>query len=368
MGRFLGFTLTQSPFDGTALMSKAEPLRQTGPEILRILLMLMIITHHLLVHGLGLSRLFFGQSTGNPSMVAAELFLNSFVVGAVNCFILISGYFGIRLKARSLSQFLLQAIVYSVGIVVVFRLVGWNAPYASIFLYWFLVVYLALMGLSPFLNRLIDSLSDRELASFLGTLLLVVCGLGFAGRLSSFMGTDHGLVQMITMYVLGHSLRRFESILKKLRPHHCLFALVACGVGVFLPSLALFRHHPSAAWSLFSYENPLIILSAIALFLLFVRAPWQWKHARTVSTSVFGIYLLHDNERFRELVIQKWVPKFVHQPWEVVVYIPAFAVAIFLVGWLIDFAVLKVVAIVLDLKPLRWIERNVDSRLLQNPR
>lgn len=344
-------------------MLKPESIRKTGPEILRILLMLMIIVHHFIVHGLGLAGLAVGEIRGTPSLVPTELLVNSFVVAAVNSFVLISGYFGIRLKARSLCAFLLQATIYSVGILAVFRGLGWHTGYASIFKYWFLVVYLALMLLSPYLNRLIDSLTNRELVGLVGTFVLIVCGLGFLGRATFSLGTDHGALQMIALYVFGRAMHRFETLLRRIHWKHCLLGISLCGGLVFLSTFALYSKHPSTAWSVFSYENPLILLFSFFLFLVFLRLPWQWTHARKISSHVFGVYLLHDNEQFREMVIQGWIPKIIHQPWEALAFLPLLALALFMAGWLVDVVVLKFVEGLLGLKPLRWMTRNLDGIL-----
>ena len=63
-------------------------IRQSNFELLRIVAMLLIVAHHFLI---ATGRLDYRSGT----LRGGEL-VNSFCVVGVNCFILISGYFGIK--------------------------------------------------------------------------------------------------------------------------------------------------------------------------------------------------------------------------------------------------------------------------------
>jgi len=64
--------------------------RQSNIELLRIISILMIVIHHVLVHGI--------YNAVNNSTLH---FIDSFVIYGVNIFLLISGYFTINLKWKS---------------------------------------------------------------------------------------------------------------------------------------------------------------------------------------------------------------------------------------------------------------------------
>ena len=71
--------------------------RQSNIESLRIVLMFFIVLHHFIVHAAEPDLLY--STTIDPS-IAVGAILNGFLYMAVNCFILISGYFGIKFKLK----------------------------------------------------------------------------------------------------------------------------------------------------------------------------------------------------------------------------------------------------------------------------
>ena len=68
--------------------------RQSNIELLRIISILMIVIHHVLVHGI--------YNAVNNSTLH---FIDSFVIYGVNIFLLISGYFTINLKFSGYAVF-----------------------------------------------------------------------------------------------------------------------------------------------------------------------------------------------------------------------------------------------------------------------
>ena len=71
--------------------------RNRGVELCRIVLMIFITMHHIIAFNYGLYT--------NPELIsyvdrAVLIFINSFLICAVNVFFLISGYFGIRMNEK----------------------------------------------------------------------------------------------------------------------------------------------------------------------------------------------------------------------------------------------------------------------------
>ena len=69
-------------------MIKENNKLDCGVEVLRIILMVFIVSHHCIVHGIGFSDLQSGEWIGNNTEVYA--FCNAFLVVAVNVFFMIS--------------------------------------------------------------------------------------------------------------------------------------------------------------------------------------------------------------------------------------------------------------------------------------
>lgn len=91
--------------------------RNSSVEILRFLLMLLIIVWHSLVHGVGLTSI--GNIPDFGISYLPTLIICSIAAVAVDCFMLISGYFGIRFSWKGLANLVFSCLFYSVGISIV---------------------------------------------------------------------------------------------------------------------------------------------------------------------------------------------------------------------------------------------------------
>lgn len=94
------------------------PVRQSNIELLRIISMLMVLTVHVDGASLGLPAPDgdFASLSGHDVW---RLAVESVAIIGVNCFTMISGYFGIRLRWKSALSFLFECLFYSVAIYIV---------------------------------------------------------------------------------------------------------------------------------------------------------------------------------------------------------------------------------------------------------
>ena len=74
-------------------------MRQSNMELLRVVSMLMVLAVHIDGASLGLPRLG-GNLGAMTARDAWQLVTEALAIVGVNCFTLISGYFGIRLRLR----------------------------------------------------------------------------------------------------------------------------------------------------------------------------------------------------------------------------------------------------------------------------
>ncbi len=94
-----------------------------GVEILRLLLMIFVVAHHVIVHGFGFSSLKDGTWDGDSTYIFA--LMNSFLVVAVNIFFLISGYFGVKRNMKKVGTLHIQAMLYAfISALIVFAISG----------------------------------------------------------------------------------------------------------------------------------------------------------------------------------------------------------------------------------------------------
>ena len=146
--------------------------RNHGIDLLRIVLMFMIIVGHLFTH----TNIRSEAASYSPKWIYAWI-LQTLALCAVNCFIIITGYYsnhndyGIRLKKLVLLSG--QVLFYSITIYTVFLLTG-LIDFSLLDLvktvfpimsgqYWFFTSYILLMLLVPFINVMLNHLSDFKL-------------------------------------------------------------------------------------------------------------------------------------------------------------------------------------------------------------
>jgi len=272
--------------------------RQSNIELLRIILMLMIISHHILVHGFGLEHLT-AQEYKIDSNTYVELVFNSFLVIGVNCFVFISGFFGIKFNLKKVISIVVKAVTYSVSLYLVFCMLSKvefsiGAFIKSFFpistnLWWFVTTYVGLYFLSPFLNAGVEKLDYRGL-------WIVLVGYFVLNCMSSFMfggisKDGYHIFHFIFLYLLGRFMR-----VNKITVKNPLLVVLFCTFIIgLLVSVSMFLHRTSLAWHLFYYNNPLIVLSAIALFFLFIDLKINNNgFVNGLAQCVFGVYMIHD--------------------------------------------------------------------------
>ena len=139
--------------------------RHPGIELLRGVLMLMIVLVHLTGNGVLLADSPIPYTESN--WLWANI-IDSICYPAVNIFILISGYFGIRLSLEKVLKLDIPVIFYSVVLFLILGSFSLGGTLTATFPilskeYWFLTSYFLLMLVSPLLNAIIESRSQGEL-------------------------------------------------------------------------------------------------------------------------------------------------------------------------------------------------------------
>lgn len=278
--------------------------RESNIELLRIIAMWYILMHHLIVHAMCPELL------GGKGELSGSYILYSFVEGflyvAVNVFVLISGYFGIKLRARRIWSLYLQCAFYGL-FTYLFGVIMGTVPFVqhtivtkSLLIFshasswWFVVCYLMLMIISPFLNYSMQKMSKKEYLFSLIIFTFLQLYLGWFWQKSAYDTNGYSLINFIFVYLIGGYLRRFVSLDK---PHLqrkislmiyvlCAFLFGVCNI------LRLYIHIPFG--NLWAYNNPIIIVGAIGLF-LFVRSfDIQSNVVNMLGKGVFAAYLITD--------------------------------------------------------------------------
>ena len=279
-------------------MSPIKKERNSSIELLRILLMVMIIMHHVVSSVIA-------PGFSSHGWACLDVVLHT----AVIVFVLISGYFGIRFSWKRFVSLILQVVFYSVLLSLVTAYINKGLHYKDLILafmpfsnnyYWFVTAYLQLYLVAFFLNKTNRSLSDKEFFSLIGVLAFFVFYLGFL-RKNGICSDGKNLVNFIFIYEIGQALRRYQLWLEgKMKWVYAgvTSMLVVIGICYFIPDKNnLFVH---AMAFLYKYNSPFLILLSVLIFLCFLNIHLHSKWINYLAASSFSIYLIHEHPLFRE--------------------------------------------------------------------
>ncbi len=353
----------------------SHPRREVGFELLRVLAMILIVTHHFLVHG-GL-RAGAEAGTVNAHIVWG---IDAVSVVAVNCFVLVGAYFasGKPFKFSRVARIWLQVLFYSVGIYVVLGVIGvvdlssietLRSALPLLFnRYWFATAYVALLLLSPFLNRGLDTLTPfhhRILVVLLSALMpawfvvLPFLPLDY----SSVIDTRHGysVFWFVYLYVLASYVRRHNR--RGLSPGAAaLLFFIASGVTAAGPVLS------GSLDRLYWYSSPTVLAASLALFLfaksLDIREGVFRRAILGLAPMSFGVYLISDNRMVRSVLYSRLLDTadYANEP-SLVAYLVSWVLLTYLTCVLIDYIRQKVFGALGVERAMHWIDARVRRAL-----
>lgn len=306
-----------------------QQLRNSNIELLRIVSMLMVVVLHFNNNG---------ANTGivnMPEVLTERLtwgfLVESLCLVAVNCFVLISGYFSIKLKVRSLLKFYLQCFI--IGLFSYLFYIGLSGGFSTwqsaegLFTmkilierllafthngWWFVVSYVGLMLLSPLLNSAVDNMTRKR---FLHSLILFSIVILYLGWYQKVEVTNYGnsLISFIWIYLLGRYIGKHVQI-ESIRKYRWLWL-----AGYLISALALFgmimlRYHFSIEMHYpLDYNNPFVVVAAMMLLFFFLSFSFRSKVINGIASSVFAAYLIQESCYFgHEWLYPQMREMFVH--------------------------------------------------------
>lgn len=227
--------------------------------------------------------------------------LESLSIIAVNCFILITGYFSYKKDSVKCSKTInLIAIMFFWGLlltlVTVFILRPQNIStklivgiIESATNQWFVIIYCILYLSIPFLNKVIGNINQISYK------ILLIIGIFFFYFWPSFYTTvtvkDHGygIVNFVFLYFIGAYIRKYHEKNKQIvKP---LISYLVCAVIVSIISLKISR-----AWDYCFIFN---LFGSVALFEVFRSINIKYnKIINKLATYTFAVYLIDANGAF----------------------------------------------------------------------
>lgn len=334
-------------------MSQLKNNRNQGLDLLRIICMLMVVTLHYYGHGCLVGD---QLVPGTTNWFLGNL-LYPFSLVAVNCVVLLSGYFQCtsRFKLKRMVSTWVQVAIYSVGLYIAAKLLFGGFSVSALLKnalpvvtdqYWFVTAYLLMYMVSPFLNCMIRAMG-KHLHFLCCCILLGIFSVAHnMAYIYDFGDVDGGytFLWFCILYTVAAYIRLYVPVEGK---HHkwglLTYALCALGVG-----LARFVAHYVTTWLLgapmltsffYSYNSILVVPASIGLFMAMRTVKVEGRGAKLVgffAPLAFGVYLIHDHPAVRPSLWSFLKPyDFAGSVW-MIPYAVACATGIFLVCCMVE--------------------------------
>lgn len=297
-----------------------KKIRESNFELMRIISMFLIIIWHILIHGNVINNCV------NPGVKVFLEISMFFILIHVNSFVILTGYFQSvsSFKKDKLIKLVIQVITYSSVITLIGLKMGWNGDFRRITIlnsflpsvlgnYWFIVAYLIVYVYSDYINKFIHSLSKPDYKKLLFIGFGIFSVMPYISGMKLLYNDGYNFYSFIYLYMVGGYLRMYplkESYhfkhmsIKKYR-YVIIFLFIVCGllnyfVNDFAYKIAGFNEfYSEIANRIFGthliYSSPFAIIQSVCFFELFKTINIRSKLINFVSSTAFGIYLLHDN-------------------------------------------------------------------------
>ena len=284
--------------------------RQSNGELLRLICMLMIVMHHFIIFSMypGTFELEVNEGAWDQKLVLA---IHCFIYIGVNCFVLLSGWYSIRLKPKSVinlwSICFFYAVIRFFGNLVDsnmfekgYDILSWKylSPVLLPFSHtghWFITCYVALMLLSPILNKAIDSFNRPQLRMAVVLTSIMCLWFGFLWGIEQVNDNGYNTMQFIWLYLIGGYLRRCcDAGWLRMHRRRCLWVYVGCsllwGLIIMLKEYGI----RVPFWRPFTYCNPLVMGASIGFFLFVMSFEFKNRTINWLASSVLAVYLVQD--------------------------------------------------------------------------
>ena len=278
--------------------------RNSAVEILRILSMFFVV----LVH--------FNRLGINPGIIDAtgELTLEngighmiqSIAIVAVDVFVLISGYFGIRFKVKGVLRLYLMCLCWGIIAFVLFcifchRSIGRSILFQVLAFtqdrWWFILAYLYLYFAAPLLNAAVEHLTKRGFILVLALYTVSAFYFGYFRGVGDNM-SGYSFAQFVYLYLIGRFINRHVPIERNGHTRKTMFLwwLLFTGMTFSLAILNQVGLHGQVTFLRpYPYNSPFVVGAAICLLCYSLTFSYSSRMVNCIAGSVLPAYLLQES-------------------------------------------------------------------------
>lgn len=352
--------------------------REYGIDLLRVLCMMGILGVHILIAGEGRGREFHGTATG-----CFLYALHYICLCSVNLFAAISGYLyaaKAKVRSRNLIGLLVNVEAYSVVFTIVLYVCSTNfltdakSILGSLFpmttgAYWYLVCYIFVFLMIPWLNLLIRSMTRQQYTALLVVMYVLCCVVPTVGGRDYFVLEEgYSALWLLFCYLVGGYIQVNKAFLaERIRrfwyPVIFWAIVVLICIAYLLVSWGVLSE--AVYFSFVGYNALLPIISAAAALLYFIGVNIESRKAqklvRSLSDAAFDVYVIHCHHLFYDIFIRSHYD-FLNTmpPWAAAASLLGIILAFYVLGW-VSCLVRKILFRILKIDDLiNWVGEKID--------
>lgn len=310
-----------------------KKMRNPAIELLRIIMLLQIVFLHVSDYG-GFSKIA-NQLGGNRELTFWLIWLMCRC--PVFVFIVIMGYYMCESRSgfnkKRLLKCYLPMLFYSVAIPVIYGIVYpesiTGADYIRGFFpflsrtWYFMTLYILVLMLSPFLNKMIEKLSRKEFLWLLAIIFFVFSVWQPMTMLKPFQEIvslkkvvetvgGKSLYGFIYMYLLGAYMRKYHFLKiheedKGFLSGKWMYLFTFIVLGLMNTAFVYFYPDENIKQVIVYNDNPLVILQCVCIFRFFektdlTRFGRAGRVINMISAGNMGIYMIHEHPLMRDVI------------------------------------------------------------------
>lgn len=216
----------------------------------------------------------------------------------VNCFILISGYFSIKLRAQSIVKYLVLLLGIYIPLYCIDCLIN-AKPLLFLDLVfncrvitrggYFVQCYFMLMVLSPILNAFIEKYQKQSLWLILSLLILEFYFDCIAGNDRMGFTQGYSVAHFCLIYLIGRIIFVYKDKITEVKRYKwvLLYIAFACVIaGMYLAGIKF----------AYDYSNPAVIATGVFSFLPFIYKYRSNRIINWVASGTFAVYIIQVTE------------------------------------------------------------------------
>lgn len=285
-------------------------------ELLRIIAMFLVLIIHADIYSLGFPTI---EDINNaPSATILRFFIQSLAAPCVNLFILISGYFRIKLTYKKILSFVFLVLFWRIIVVILYEAyhfissnscLNWEAVLFNcvpIVNDWFVESYLVLMVFAPMLNSFIEIVSESQLCKTIFVIIILQICCNWIEPMIEEFDNGYSALSFFSLYILGAAIQKSKNKLGLVLRHpfvsyvglillSTIFVLTCLWVN---PSNDTYLYGLMNRWC--AYNGLFTMASSICLFVFFMKLRIKSQLINFIAASAFSVYLFHMNPLLRQ--------------------------------------------------------------------